>query len=93
MRSPAGVVEHGYAAGVALVERFEKLENGARRKHAPVHCGYRAFSEGGERLLQLDTYGSPERQIQGKTSQTLQLNAQSAKQLMSILREAFPGLN
>jgi hypothetical protein len=40
-------------------------------------------------LLQLSTYGSEEREIPGKTSQTLQFTRESAAQLYRILKEEF----
>jgi hypothetical protein len=40
--------------------------------------------------LQLDTYGSPERQIPGKTSQSIQLNAESAAELKRLIEKVFP---
>jgi hypothetical protein len=48
--------------------------------------------EDGGCLLQLDTYGSDERQIPGKVSQSLQFDEHAAQELFSILRRAFPGL-
>lgn len=40
-------------------------------------------------VLQLSTYGSEEREIPGKTSQTLQFPRESAEQLFQILKEEF----
>lgn len=40
-------------------------------------------------LVQIDTFGSSSRQIEGKLSQTLQFDARSAKQLVEILNKAF----
>lgn len=46
-------------------------------------------SDNGKRLFQLDTSGSEERQIQGKISQTLQLDEVAARQLWEILGKEF----
>jgi hypothetical protein len=77
---------------MALIEGFEKSGNEAQRVHGTVRCGYRSFTIEGKTLIQLDTYGSDEREIPGKISQSLQLDEQGAEELIAILREAFPGL-
>jgi hypothetical protein len=51
-----------------------------------------AFERDGKRLLQLDTYGSDERKDKGTVSQTLQLDETTARELLRILRKAFPGI-
>jgi len=50
-----------------------------------VVCHWSAAND----LLQLSTYGSEEREIPGKTSQTLQFTRESAAQLFRILKEEF----
>jgi hypothetical protein len=78
---------------VALIKTFTPtgVENRGR-VHGEVECGYAIFESGGRRYLQLDTYGSPERVIPGKVSQTVQLDQSAAKQLMTLLRQAFPNI-
>ena len=58
--------------------------------HRPVRCSYFTFESEGKRYLQIDTYGSEERQKVGSMSQTFQLDARSAQELMEILRRTFP---
>jgi hypothetical protein len=43
----------------------------------------------GNGLLQLATYGSDDREMPGKTSQTLQFTRESAAQLFRIMKEEF----
>jgi hypothetical protein len=43
----------------------------------------------GNGLLQLSTYGSGNREMPGKTSQTLQFTRETAAQLFLILKEEF----
>jgi len=62
------------------------------RPHTEVECGYRVVATETGTMLQLDTYGSGERQIPGKVSQSLQLDENLAHQLMKILRQTFPSL-
>lgn len=66
---------------------------GASREHpTEVDCTYQVIHGQRERLLQLSTYGSDDRQSQPKVSQTLQIDRQHAADLVRILRETFPGL-
>lgn len=42
-------------------------------------------------MLQLSIYGSDTRASQPKVSQTLQIDQAGARELLRILRQAFPG--
>lgn len=77
---------------MAKIARFEELPSGTTRPHTEVDCGFRIVEVGGAVLLQLDTYGSNERQIPGKTSQSLQLDVDAARELVRILFRTFPEL-
>ena len=77
---------------MALIAEFSKLQKERNQVHGVVECGYTIFDDGGSRYLQLDTYGSPDRQIPGKTSQSIQLNADSAAQLKRLIEKTFPEL-
>jgi hypothetical protein len=68
-----------------------ELQKERHQVHGVVECGYTIFEDGGTRYLQLDTYGSQERQIPGKTSQSIQLNAESAAQLKTLIEKTFAG--
>jgi hypothetical protein len=74
---------------MALIERFEQRDAGSERRHGEVTCGYRWFDVRGKRILQLDTYGSDERQIPGKISQSIQLDKEGARELLAIVNRAF----
>ncbi|EFQ84269.1 hypothetical protein HMPREF0063_10985 [Aeromicrobium marinum DSM 15272] len=60
--------------------------------HQETDCGWRSFQADGERILQLDTYGSDGRAISGKVSQSVQLDQAHAQQLVDIIRQTFPGV-
>jgi hypothetical protein len=75
---------------MALINELTELNKDRNQVHGPVECGYTVFEEGGERYLQLDTYGSPERRIPGKTSQSIQLNADSAARVKTLIEKVFP---
>ncbi|MFF8590744.1 hypothetical protein ACF061_04770 [Streptomyces sp. NPDC015220] len=77
---------------MALISEFQSVSSDTQRVHGPVTCGYRTFTADGQRILQLDTYGSTERKILDKISQSIQLDVASARELLKILEEAFPGL-
>lgn len=57
-----------------------------------VECGWNAVSVDGRTLLRLETYGSADREIPGKRSQSLELDEQAARELMTILKRSFPSL-
>lgn len=72
------------------IRKFVKGSGTGVREHpTEVDCGFSIISIGGKRYLQLNTYGSAHRKIPGKMSQTLQLDARAARQLRSLLDEAF----
>jgi len=71
---------------MALVKNFEEVGKERYSVHGPVECSYMAFTaEDGKRYLQLDTFGSKERQIVGKISQSVQLDEDSAAELKRII--------
>ncbi|MFQ6145049.1 hypothetical protein ACLMNJ_18540 [Streptomyces seoulensis] len=77
---------------MALIKEFQTVTSDTQRLHGPVTCGYRTFTVDGQRVLQLDTYGSTERQILNKISQSVQLDVDSARELLKIIEESFPDL-
>ncbi|MFF9483375.1 hypothetical protein [Streptomyces sp. NPDC014676] len=77
---------------MALITEFQQVPSDSQRIHGPVTCGYRAFTVEGHRILQLDTYGSTDRAIPNKISQSVQLDAEGARTLIDIITEAFPGI-
>jgi hypothetical protein len=77
---------------MALITEFTELQKERHQVHGIVECGYSIFEAEDGRYLQLDTFGSTERQIPGKTSQSIQLNERSAGQLRILIERAFPGI-
>lgn len=77
---------------MALIASFESRPITVSRVHQPVECGYAAADVGGQRVLQLETYGSRDREMPGKVSQSLQLDEDGARKLKRILEAAFPGI-
>jgi hypothetical protein len=73
---------------MALVDRLEPQTLERDAAHRPVRCTYSIVTgSDGHRLLQLDTYGSEERQIRDKKSQSIRFSEQALSQLISVIRE------
>ena len=62
------------------------------RLHKDTAAGWHRAERNGEPVFQLDSYGSPDRQDTGTKSQTLQLDAVRAQELVDAMRTVFPGL-
>lgn len=76
---------------MAFVESFEPVRKERQSVHKPTRCGYSIFRDAqGNRYLQLDTYGSHDRELTGKMSQSLQFNAVSAIELRALIDKTFP---
>jgi len=77
---------------MAVVTGFERQNiQRARRHPTETECEWAVFDDGGRRYLQIQSLGSRERQT-GGVSQTYQFTAESARELLDVLRKAFPGL-
>ncbi|MBY0287290.1 MAG: hypothetical protein K2X52_09080 [Mycobacteriaceae bacterium] len=74
---------------MALIHRFEQVASDKNALHRPVTCGWRSFNTDGGVILQLDTYGSAERQLPNKISQSIQLDREGAKILLGLIRDTF----
>lgn len=74
---------------MARVTTFVRASKERLGRHTDVTCGYTIFDKLGETFVQLDTYGSPERQRQGRVSQSLVLDAAATAELRKILKRAF----
>lgn len=77
---------------MALIRDFNHVESDKSVLHGPVSCGWRSFDVGDVTILQLDTYGSSMRKIPNKISQSIQLDREAAADLLTLIRETFPGL-
>ena len=74
---------------MALISEFQSVPSDRNGTHKPVLCGWRRFNVDDQILLQLDTYGSDERQIPGKVSQSIQIDRKSAATLLKLIRDTF----
>ena len=55
-----------------------------------VDCEYAVIGEGRTRLLHLTTFGSDNRASERKSSQSIQLDEERARELVDIIIKAFP---
>jgi hypothetical protein len=75
---------------MALITDFSRVEKKAQKIHEPVECGYSVFRDRqGEIVLQLDTYGTSERKLTNKVSQSIQLDEAAARELLKIITSTF----
>lgn len=74
---------------MALVTKFEKLDSERYQLHEEVEAKYAVFERDGKGFVQINTYGRPDRELQGKLSQSIQLDQRGAEQLARILKKAF----
>lgn len=73
---------------MALVRELELVTFDHGSPHTETNATYSIVTAGdGQRLLQIDTYGSAARQIPGKKSQTIRFAPEAIEQLRRILRE------
>ncbi len=84
--------ERAKGAEVARVRKFFQASADSKAHPTEVDCGWSVVNAPGERLLQLSTYGSAQRQSQPKVSQTIQLDQEAAEDLVRLITKAFPGL-
>ncbi len=75
---------------MALITNLEKISTDRARIHGPVDCTYTIFtSDNGQKIIQLNTFGSAGRENPGKQSQTIQLSESAVRQLMNICVREF----
>lgn len=73
---------------MALIgELNRKVKN--RQVHKLTDADYDIFINDGQKYLQIDTYGSADREDVGKVSQSIQLNEEVAKQLLQVIKNEF----
>ena len=68
------------------IKRIDKDRNSV---HTKVHATYTVFEIDGEKYFRIDTYGKNEREMPEKISQTIQLDKESAKFIVELLKKEF----
>jgi thymidylate kinase len=72
------------------INKFNRIEKSRNSIHNEVESTYSSFTgKSGKRIFQIDTYGSNDRQFQGKISQTIQVDKVTAQELIKIFKKEF----
>lgn len=69
---------------------LDPLEKG--RPHATTEYSWRLATRDGHTVLQFDSRGSTERKDVGTVSQSRQLDESTARELVAVIRTAFPSI-
>ena len=69
--------------------QIEKLEKQRHTIHEEVDASYSIFEKNGSKYFQIDTYGSSNRTLTNKVSQSIQLDQNSVKELVALLKKEF----
>jgi len=77
---------------MGLIKSFLHRPDSHPNFRTEVECGWNTARVDGRTLLRLETYGSADREVPGKRSQSLELDERAARELLEILRNAFPSL-
>lgn len=80
-------------ARMALIQTIEHVTKDRQVVHKPTRCLASEFIGPGDRkYLQLDTYGSDNREFPEKVSQAMQFDEDGARQLVALIKATFPNL-
>jgi len=78
---------------MAMIESFKERDPHRMPKvHGLTKCTYFHFSADGKSYLQLDTWGSANREFTNQPSQQIQLDEKRARALVAIIRHQFPSI-
>jgi len=73
---------------MAIVRKLERVSGLAEARHSEADCTYAIWTdEEGDRWLQIDTYGSRQRKLLEKKSQSMRFAPEAVAQLKRILAE------
>ena len=70
---------------MAIVRKLEQIQLERDSKHSEVNSTYTVVTNDDGKFLQIDTYGSAERQESGKKSQSIRFSPEAIAQLKNIL--------
>ena len=74
---------------MAVVKRFSIEPQNSRVGHSECHGSIRAIEVDGEKFIQIDTYGSKDREFRNKLSQSLRLTEAAFNQIKKLGEEHF----
>jgi hypothetical protein len=76
---------------LAIIKSFAEKVPERETRHSEAEATWHIGGNGSNRYLQIDTYGSSDRMIAGKVSQSIRLDARAAAQLKTLIDKAFQG--
>ena len=74
---------------MAIVRKLEFQQLEVESRHSETECTYTIVNAVGGPYLQVDTYGSRQRRIPGKKSQSIRFAPEAVEQLKAILAKHF----
>ena len=75
---------------MAIIVKFEREKRASLRTHpTKLVARFIVDTQDDEKIMQINTYGSNDRQMPDKLSQTFQLDSKSARQLWEIIGREF----
>jgi hypothetical protein len=75
---------------MAIVRHLEEQPQVVRAAHTETECTYSVVTDSsGNKYLQIDTYGSPQRKLHGKKSQSIRFSISALQELRQILARHF----
>ncbi|ART75167.1 hypothetical protein B4U37_03520 [Sutcliffiella horikoshii] len=76
---------------MALIKgSMKKIMKERNTVHNEVDNTYTSFiDKEGNRILQIDTYGSNQREFRGKISQSIQFDKDSAQEFLKVIKKEF----
>jgi hypothetical protein len=78
---------------MALIQRIERVVKERQSVHRPTRCLASEFiGPQNKKYLQLDTYGSDDREFPEKISQAIQIDEEGARELLLLINSTFPNL-
>ncbi len=74
---------------MALIKSFTEKKPERESRHSEAEATWYVGGDGDTKFLQIDRYGSSDRQIAGKVSQSIRLDARAARNLRALIDRAF----
>lgn len=70
-------------------DNIKRLDKDKNSVHIKVAATYSSFTLDGKKYFQIDTYGSPTREMKDKISQSIQVDKEMAKELIKLMMDTF----
>ncbi len=82
-----------YCGCVARIRTLNEGHQNIRPHTSEVDCYYSIVESAGEPILHLSTFGSESRKTEPKSSQSIQIDEQIARELLDLLHRTFPRIH